>query len=95
LRVLTRLVIASQLALVALAAGGSPSHAFWKRSHWDACNDAPNEAERIRLQCWIFEPVDQFPPLGVIGIEGRYGGPPWRAHRPKSRIGGPVVQRLG
>lgn len=90
---LLRLVIASLLATGALAASGSQSHAFWKRSHWDACNDAPTEAERVRLQCWIFYPVGEFPP-GMIGVEGWYGAP-YGAHRRKPHIGGPVVERLG
>lgn len=91
---LARLVIASFIIAGALAASGVPSQAFWKRSLWDACNDAPNEAERIRLQCWIFYPVGEFPP-GVIGVEGWYGAPPYGGYRSKARGGGGVVKRLG
>ncbi|RDJ22293.1 hypothetical protein DWF00_24070 [Bosea caraganae] len=91
---LARLVIATLLTAGALAASALQGHAFWKRSHWDACNDAPTEAERTRLKCWIFEPVDEFP-AGAIGVEGWYGVRPFGAHRPGSRGGGPVVRRLG
>lgn len=91
---LARLVIALLLATGALIASGLQSHAFWKRSQWDACNDAPTEAERIRLQCWIFYPVGDFP-AGVIGIESWYGAPPYGAYRPKPHVKGPVVKRLG
>lgn len=91
---LDRLVATALVAAAALVASGPQSQAFWKRSLWDACNDAPTEADRIRLQCWIFYPVGEFPP-GVIGVEGWYGGPPYGGYRPKPRNGGPVVKRLG
>lgn len=89
---LARLIIASLLAAGALASSGGASHAFWKRSQWDACNDAQTEAERIRLQCWIFYPVGEFPPVGVIGFGGAYGIPPYPKPQPNRA---PTVRRLG
>jgi len=88
---LTRLIIASLLATGAFVSSSGASQAFWKRSHWGACNEAPNEAERIRLNCWIFDPVPDFPPLGVIGF-GAYGVSPYPKRPPSP---GPTVRRLG
>lgn len=79
-----RLVLAGLLACAGLFAMQQPASAFWKRSQWAACNEAPSQAERVRLNCWQFEPVaplrayDRRPPYlpspyGVAPVTRRLG----------------------
>lgn len=88
-----RLVIAAMLGLGTLALSGTAGHAFWKRSHWAACNEAPNDAERARLQCWLFEPVPEFP-IGAIEGGAWYRGSGSRGYG-RGQQPSPVVKRLG
>lgn len=90
-----RLVLAG--AAVAAGAFGLPSRgeAFWERSQIMACAEAQTEAERIKRQCWIFDPVPEFPAPALSGYRavpyhGRTGAP--RGSWPQ---GEKVVRRLG
>lgn len=49
------------LVPLALAAWPGTAGAFWQRSQWAACNEAPTDAERARLNCYVFEPVGDWP----------------------------------
>lgn len=67
--------------ILLLAAGGwsSSAEAYWQRSHWAACSEAPTEAERFRLNCYIFAPSYDWP-LEPFAIEQS------RRHLPRARI---------
>lgn len=49
------------VALLANACWSSGANAYWQRSHWAACNEAPSEAARVRLNCYIFAPTYYWP----------------------------------
>lgn len=49
------------IALLASACWSSGANAYWQRSHWAACSEAQTEAERIRLNCYIFAPAYHWP----------------------------------
>ncbi len=84
-----RLVVAA--AFFAPVLMGAPAQAFWKRSHWAACNEASTQAERLRRQCWIFEPVQEWPAPALF-----YESPGYRAPGDvEPQRGGSVVRRLG
>lgn len=59
----------SAALLIGLAFAPSGASAYWQRSHWLACSEAPTQAERIRLNCYIFAPAFEWPLVGgeVIG----------------------------
>lgn len=59
----------------------APANAFWQRSQWLACSEAPTEAERIRLNCFVFAPVYEWP---VTGYRGDWPLPRQRRQRPGS-----------
>ncbi len=91
---MSRHVVAALLGLAILAATGTASEAFWKRSQWEACNEAPTEAERVRLKCWLFEPVPHFP-AGAVEGWGWYEEQGLGRRERLPAPGGPVVRRLG
>ena len=49
------------ILLLACACWPYGASAYWKRSHWAACSEAPTDAERIRLNCYIFAPAYDWP----------------------------------
>jgi len=49
------------IAMLALASWPGAAEAYWKRSHWAACSEAPTEIERVRLNCYIFAPAYDWP----------------------------------
>jgi hypothetical protein len=74
----------SAILLLACACCPSAASAYWQRSHWLACSEAPTPAERIRLNCYIFAPAYEWPLVPGYGsvIEAYPGAAP---HRPLIR----------
>ncbi len=68
-------ILVPALAGLLLAIPG-PAAAFWQRSHFAACSEAPNEQEWQRRHCWIFAPAYDWPIAGSYrSVYGRYGTP--------------------
>lgn len=66
-------ILVPALAGLLLAIPG-PAAAFWQRSHFAACSEAPNEQEWQRRHCWIFAPAYDWPIAGSYrSVYGRYG----------------------
>ena len=60
--------------LLAIAGFSSVAQAYWQRSHWAKCSEAPTEAERVRLNCYIFAPAYDWPlEAGPLVGAYRYG----------------------
>jgi hypothetical protein len=78
------------IAVIVLTAAVWPSAAgaFWERSHWAACSEAPTQAERLRLNCHIFVPVDHWP----VSLY-RWPADQHRFWREERRRGSPLVQK--
>ena len=49
------------IMLLASACWPTAASAFWQRSQWLACSEAPTELERVRLNCYIFAPAYEWP----------------------------------
>lgn len=86
----TAIVIGFAIAGASLAA--APAAAFWPRSQWLACSEAPTAAEYRRWRCWELDIYDG-------AITPGYGA---GADRPLTRPGprgsirrGGAVSRLG
>lgn len=47
-----RTAIAIALALAGASLTAAPAAAFWPRSQWLACSEAPTAAEYRRWRCW-------------------------------------------
>jgi hypothetical protein len=93
-RRVTTPLVAAAIATGTLIAASSPSRAFWERSQIAACAEARSEAEWLWRQCWIFEPVPEFP-VPALYPYGESYSPSYSGsyrHRPGGR---PVVRRLG
>jgi len=70
-------------AVIILLAGlcwSSAASAYWQRSHWAACSEAPTEALRVRLNCYIFAPAYDWP------LEPFQGEPAFRPPPPPPRF---------
>jgi hypothetical protein len=93
-RQVTTALVTAAIAAGTLIAASSPTSAFWERSHIAACAEARSEAEWLRKQCWIFDPVPEFPVPALYPYGESYSLPYGGSHR--HRPGGkPVVRRLG
>lgn len=93
-RQVTTALVTAAIAAGALIAASLPSRAFWERSQIAACAEARSEAEWLRKQCWIFEPVPEFSVPVLYPYGKSYFLPHGGAHR--HRPGGrSVVRRLG
>jgi hypothetical protein len=63
------------ILLLACACSPTGASAYWQRSHWLACAEAPTPAERIRLNCYIFAPAYEWPLVeGYGSVVGAYEG---------------------
>jgi hypothetical protein len=85
--------LAVALGLSMASAFAPPADAFWERSQWSRCSDAPTAAEWNRHRCWQIEAYHDaigYPGYGVTG--GHHDAPYPHA---RSRRGNVVVQRLG
>lgn len=86
--------IAIVLGLGLAGMGAAPALAFWERSQWSRCSDAPTVAEWNSLRC---PAIDPYHDAGGYSGHGDLGGGVRGGLYPqdKRRRGGLVVQRLG
>jgi hypothetical protein len=85
--------VALTLGLITSWVLAAPAEAFWERSQWSRCSDAPTAAEWNRHRCWEIEAYHDAIGYPGYGVTGGHHGPPYPPGR--SRRGGVVVQRLG
>lgn len=79
--------------LILATASTAPTLAFWERSQWSRCSDAPTAAEWHRYRCPDIEPYHD----GIVhrGYDGAVGDPPDLLYPQGRRLRGGVVKRLG
>lgn len=87
-----RTAIAIALALAGAGLAAAPAAAFWPRSQWLACSEAPTAAEYRRWRCWELDghggAIAPGHGVGADPVPTRPG--PRRSIRP-----GGTVSRLG
>ena len=86
--------LATVLGLSLAGASAVPALAFWERSQWSRCSDAPTVAEWNRLRC---PAIDPYQDAGGYSGHRDLGGGVRGGFYPddKRRRGGVMVQRLG
>lgn len=86
---------ATTLVLLAAFAAPAPADAFWQRSQWSRCSDAPTAAEWSRYRCWQLKPYHDGATGHGFGDADGFEGIPRGAVRERMAPGGAVVRRLG